>query len=109
MVRCGERICHSACCYWTYDTVLSLLNGSFSLSRLLSYVYYPAGGGLWYLWALFFIYVIHASIIRLNSTNLYYRFFVLLLTYIILLRLSALLDGHFGMYENQGIFLRTRI
>ena len=85
--------------------LLSSLNGSFTLSRLLAYVCYPAGGGLWYLWALFFIYVIHASIIRLNSNNLYYRFLVLLLTYIILLRLSALLDGHFGMYEISRYFI----
>lgn len=82
--------------------VMSVVQG-ICLDRIFNYVYTPSNGGLWYLWALFFIYIIHALIIEHSRTQRT-QIFLFLISTGVLAFASKLISGHFGLSEISKYF-----
>ena len=81
---------------------VSIIDGV-ELSKIWDYIYTPSKGGLWYLWALFFIYTIHAIIACLVQ-NKYMRIFAFISLATLLFFISNIINGHFGFSEISKYF-----
>ena len=83
--------------------VLLLFKG-WSWNLVVDTIYTPSAGGLWYLWALFFIWLIHSQMFRaLQKIEL--RVLSLILVYVLLMIVSRRVEGHFGLYEISRYFI----
>ena len=71
--------------------------------RVLNYIYTPSMGGLWYLWALFFIYILHSGICIVFQ-NITYRAASFFIITAILFLLSNFFEGHYGLSEIAKYF-----
>ena len=81
--------------------IMTLINEKVSM---LSYVINPAHGGLWYLWALFYISIFFCFITYV-FTRIPYQLIASLLFYVALIVLSNTASGKFGLNEISRYFI----
>ena len=75
---------------WSYELITNL-------------IYSPSAASLWYLWALFFIWIMHSLVIKYGTDS--YKYLLYMSVYVVLLLMSNSFGGHLGLGEISKYFL----